>query len=123
MRNFSAVIQDSVQNMLAVCGTVLLFSSISALLGVFLNNQILLGIITSFLEIGTASAISSEVFQTAPKIAFLMLTLAINFGGFSVHMQAACLFRDLPVSFRRYTVAKWVQACFALLMSLFYLLS
>ena len=122
-KDFPSVIRDNVQNMLTVCGAILLFSSILGLLGELLQNRVLLGVIASFLEIGTASAIASNLFLHIPKVAFLLLTLAVNFGGFSVHMQAACLFRDLPISFRRYIVAKWVQACIALLLSLFYILS
>ncbi len=122
-RDMPSVIRDNAQNMLAVCGAILLFSSILGLVGELLQNRLLLGIIASFLEIGTASAVAADLFFSSPTVAFLLLTLAINFGGISVHMQAACLFCELPVSFRRYTVAKWAQACIALLLSVFYILS
>ena len=118
-RDFSSVIRSNVQNMLAVCGTVIFFSSTLGLLGEVLQNRVLLSIISSFLEVGSASAMASELFSSMPKFAFLLLTLAVNFGGLSVHMQAACLLRDLPVSFGRYILAKWMQACIALLLSMF----
>ena len=88
-----------------------------------MQNSVLLGIIASFFEIGTASAVASNMYLHNPRAAFLLLAHAINFGGLSVHMQAACLFRDLPVSFRRYAIAKWVQSCIALLLSVFYIFS
>lgn len=123
VRDFSSVLRDNVQNMLVVCGVVLLFSSILGLLSELLQNHVLLGIIASFLEVGTASAVASNLYLHAPRAAFLLLTLAINFGGISVHMQTACLFHDLPISFRRHVAAKWVQACIALLLSVFYIFS
>ena len=112
-----STVPRSVLAMLTVCGYVLLFSAVCGILSSFLQNKLLLLFIYGFLEVGGACAEAANLFLTNPRSAVLLATLAVNFGGMSVHLQAASLLKELPFSFLRYLFAKTLQTGIALLLT------
>lgn len=106
-------VQRSMRAMIFVCGMIVTFSIPIALMGVFVKNSVLLAFISSFLEMGNASAAAAALYTTAPDAALLALTNALCFGGLSVHLQAALFLSDLPISLRHHTAGKLLQSALA----------
>lgn len=114
--NFVDAVRNSTINILVVCGFVLLFSSLMEIIAFFCKNPILLGFISSFLEIGSASSMAASLFSQYPLTAILTASIAINFGGLSVHMQSAYFLSGIAVSFLKYLFAKLLQAVFSVII-------
>lgn len=115
---FAEAVQRSVGGILNVCGFIMIFSAICGVFSSFVKNPILLGFIYSFLEVGGACGAAASLFFDHPIIAILCATLAINFGGLSVHLQSRSLLVGVSYSFSRYLAAKLTQAAVAVLLSL-----
>ncbi len=107
--NFVEAVQNSIQSILAVCGFILVFASITEVATVFCKNRILLSFFSSFLEIGGAVSLAADLFLHNPFLGTLCACMAINFGGLSVHLQSAYFLKDIPVSFFKYLFAKLIQ--------------
>lgn len=116
--HIASAIRRSIGNVLAVCGMIVAFSIPLVFLNRITKNPVLLSFFSSFLEVGNASVLAASLFQTAPKAALFVLTNAICFGGLSVHLQASVFVADLPLSLRRHTAGKLVQAALACLITL-----
>ena len=115
---FVTAVQKSVLNVLSVCGFVLIFSAICGILSSFIKNRILLAFIYAFLEVGGACASAATLLEPMPLFAILCATVAANFGGLSVHLQAASFLQGVPYSFSRYLSAKFIQAVVAVFLTL-----
>lgn len=117
---FSTSVGRGVLNTLSVCGFVLLFSAVCGIFSSFVKNDALLSFIYCFLEVGGACAQAASLFDTMPILSILCATLAVNFSGMSVHLQASSFLSDLPFSFWRYVLIKLLQASIALLLTLLF---
>lgn len=111
--DIAAAVRRSVGNMLTVCGMIVAFSIPLVFLNQMTKNTVLLSFFSSFFEIGNASLLAANLFPAAPRAALLALANAVCFGGLSVHLQAAVFVADLPLSLRRHTAGKLVQAALA----------
>ena len=111
-------IRKSTTSALAVCGMVVFFSALSALLSAFFKNNNLLLFISPFLEVGGACAGAAEYRFAAPLVALLAASFAISFGGASVHMQAMLFFEDGRFPLPRYLAAKLLQGSLSCLFAL-----
>lgn len=116
--SFVASVERSVRNVLTVSGFVLIFSTVSGILSSFIKNDDLLAFIYAFLEVGGACAEAARLISCSPLGAFSCACVAVNFGGLSVHLQAASFLQGIPYSFRRYIGAKLVQTVIALLFTI-----
>lgn len=116
--SFVASVERSVMNALTVSGFVLIFSAVCGILSSFLQNSNLLAFIYAFLEVGGACAEAARLISSAPITSLLCACVAVNFGGLSVHLQAASFLRDVPYSFARYIGAKLTQTAIALLLTI-----
>ena len=116
----STSVSKNAVSLLTVCGFVLLFSAICGILSSFIKNEALLTFIYSFLEVGGACAQAASLLQAMPRFSILCATLAVNFSGMSVHLQAASFLSGIPFSFGRYILIKVMQAAFAILLSVIF---
>lgn len=117
---FVSAVWQSVHNMLTVCGMITAFAVPVALIRYFTKNCTLLAFICSFLEIGNAANAAAFLYITTPFTAVLALTVAVSFGGLSVHLQAALFLEDTPISMHRYMAGKLLQATLACLCTVFF---
>lgn len=116
--NLVLAIQHSTHDVLGICGIITAFSIPLALLQQWVRNDTLLAFITSFLEIGNASRLAAALWPLKRLSSLLTLNNAVCFGGLSVHLQAAFFLNGLPLSLRRHTVAKLIQALLSSLLLL-----
>ncbi len=88
-------VQFSSQNMLSMCGFVLLFSIFSALLSQFSISETVMAFFSAFLEISAGSVAICKLHHTMtlPILAFFL-----SFGGISVLFQLKSILEDTPCS-------------------------
>ncbi len=107
--SFIESVRKCAGSMLYICALVVLFSSLASLLAFFCKNRLLLSFIYAFLEVGGAAQMASELAKIAFFPAVLLVSFAVSFGGFSVHMQSFLFLDGTPFSKCRYLVAKLLQ--------------
>lgn len=103
-------IRKSTMNVLSVCGTVVFFSGVCSLIGIFAKNDDLLLFIYPFLEVGGACSLAASFRFSQYASAVFAALFSICFGGLSVHMQAVLFFEDGGFPLARYLAAKLTQA-------------
>lgn len=123
--SFSAVLPASIRstafNMLVLTGSVCFFQAVTAclfsILPVSSFPPVLRAVIAGFLELsgGISLLRGFDPIVTLPLAAFL-----INWGGVSVHLQAAAAFHESGLSADDYLIRKLIQAFLALLLTGFY---
>jgi len=79
------------ETMVYMCGFVLLFGGIIAVLGTFSDNRVFSALTACVLEVSGGCAAASSLGVAAP----LLLGFAVGFGGLSVHCQIASSLRGL----------------------------
>lgn len=103
-------IRKSTMNVLTVCGMVVFFSGVCALIGIFVKNSNLLLFIYPFLEVGGACSLAASFRFSQYASAVFASLLSICFGGLSVHMQAVLFFENGGFPLARYFAAKLTQS-------------
>ncbi len=81
------------ETMVYMCGFVLLFGAVTAVVSTVTDNRALLTLLACVLEVSTGCAAASSLGSAAP----LFLGFAVGFGGLSVHCQIASSLRGLGV--------------------------
>lgn len=116
-RSLAEAISNSAVAALKVVGFISFFSTISILVSDFLKNELLLCIISSFLEVGFATfTVANTGFSLVLKLA--LLSFSISFAGLSVHLQARAFFEEFPVRFYIYLFGKLCHGVLSALLTL-----
>ncbi len=114
---FSDTVKRSATSTLYVCGFVTFFSIVCGFCRTYIDNEFICATLCSFLEVGNASALCSQL--SIGAISFSLCAFAISFSGISVHMQARVFTDQTDLNLRKYYFAKLFQAllsfCIALL--------
>lgn len=107
---FSTVLANSLQSILTVCGTVLFFSVVSALLTDILPLSVnLRNILVGFLEF--TSGIQSISQSALPLFEKLVISAAVvGFAGIGVHMQVISIVSRYGLDIKPYILGKSLQA-------------
>ena len=101
-------------------GYIILFSVYAALLKTLTAGIPLLSpVLSLLLEISSGSAVLLTSAIPLP-LKLSLLTAGLSFGGISTIMQTASVIRGSGLALRTYVTAKSLQACTALLLSLFF---
>jgi len=114
---YSVVLNNSLQSILSVCGTVIFFSVLSNLVSdLFLQNpQIRLRVIGLFEFVTGVSGIAASAM---PMIEKMILSAGIvAFAGLSVHMQVLGVVARHGLSLKPYFVGKLLHAFFSMLLT------
>ena len=100
-RSIADAIANSALASVKIIGFIAFFSVISALLLKSIENEVLLCILSSFLEIGSAvNKIAGSMLPFVMKL--LLCAFAISFSGISVHFQTYSVFSAFPIGRLKY---------------------
>ncbi len=131
----TAVIQDSINTCLLIGGYMMLFTIVIQLMkffNIFQNINIILSPLLSFfnittdisnsvlissLEVANGIDILSQVTLTSPFILIAILTFAISFAGFSIHMQVYALTHHVNLSYLSFFMSRVLHAFLSVLVS------
>ena len=116
-RSFSDAVSNSAFAALKVVGFITFFSTVSAFISDLLKNGLLLCVICSFLEVGSASY-SIAGAEIGLLLKLLLLSFSVSFAGLSVHLQAKAFFKKLPVRFYIYLLGKLCHGILSTLLTL-----
>ena len=117
-KSFSDAVRDASLQIIAVCGYILFFSVISALLTSHLAFEPIGTLIRCFCEIGSGCGHAS-LLPTA--YALPLCAFATCFSGVSVYFQCKDMIRDTPLTMKWYFPIKMTCGAVAALLSLFFL--
>lgn len=87
----------------SICSWVILFSVLSQVISILINNENLSAVILSFTEV-TAGVEQLAKIGTLPSIAF-----ALGFAGFSVHMQIFSSLKTLRISVAPFLISRFLH--------------
>ena len=99
-----------------MCGFVILFKSVSALLSPVLKNKNLSCLILGSLEVTNGCALGASL-----PFGVVFVSVFLSFGGFSVLAQIAGILKDSPLSVKPLFVARLFHALCSGAVSLFFL--
>ncbi len=108
--SFSATVRGAVKQTLFICGYVLFFSALSALLLPFIKSTYFSCLLASFLEIGTASSLAAA---SAGRFSLPFCAFSASFSGVSVYFQTKDCISDTDLQIRDYLPIKLLCASFA----------
>ncbi len=100
-KSFTAITRDATLQMLAICGYILFFSVLSALVtsSLFFANAPFSALVYSFLELGSGCAFSSRL---AFPFSLAFCGFSACFSGLSVYFQCRDAIRDTTLTMRYY---------------------
>lgn len=115
--SFVTSIRDGGLSTLSICSFITFFSVIVGLLASVVPSGIFI-LLLPFLEVGNASkilfaSVSSHIFSLS------LTSFAISFSGISVMAQAKS-FLPPEISIKKYTLAKFMQGCISVLLTLLF---
>ena len=117
-QNFNLIksIQSAVLSSISVASYIIFFSGILGVIKSLVKNDILVSIISSFLEIGSACTIINEASDSLKIFCLPLISFSLGFSGLSVFMQ---IFSILPpfVSKRKYIAKKLLQGTISALLT------
>lgn len=115
-RAFVNSVAQAVQTCGQMCGFVILFKAVSALLSPVLKNKNLSCLILGSLEVTNGCALGASL-----PFGVVFVSVFLSFGGFSVLAQIAGILKDSPLSVKPLFIARLFHALFSGLVSLFFL--
>lgn len=101
--------------MLAVCGSVCLFSAVSALFSACLPAAAA-ALLSALTELSGGAGELHAAFRFTPALSFALTAGAVAFGGMSIHMQAFVFLDGTDLRAGRYFVGKAVAGVLALVL-------
>ena len=106
--NFIKSIQSAGLSSIAVASYIIFFSGILGVVKSLIKNKILISIISSFLEVGSACNIINDAANSLESFFLPLISFSLGFSGLSVFMQ---IFSILPniVSKKGYLIKKFYQ--------------
>jgi len=106
-------IRRAATDLLAVCGSVCLFSAFGNLLLQCLPS-LPAALLYALAEVTGGASFLASVFSGAPAVSFALSAGAIAFGGMSIHLQTALFLEGTDLRFGRYLLGKAVSGVIAL---------
>ena len=106
--NLSNSIKNAATSSIAVASYIIFFSGVISILKSMLSNELLLCIISSFLEVGNATKIAFSCQSADLHIRLILIAFSLGFSGLSVHMQAVMYFDQNRLSMK-YIFMKLLQ--------------
>lgn len=100
-------------DMLGVCGSVCLFSAVSALFSACLPTAVA-AVLSALTELTGGTGALYAAFQFSPSLSFALTSGAVAFGGMSIHMQAFVFLDGTDLRTGRYLAGKAVSGAIAL---------
>ena len=98
-------IRHATTDMLAVCGSVCLFSAFGRILLRCLP-RLPAALLYAFSEVTGGAALLASVFSASPALSFSLSAAAITFGGMSIHLQTALFLEGTDLRLGRYLIGK-----------------
>lgn len=119
--SLSESVKKAAYNTLVICGFITFFSVILGILTSLIKNEIVISLLSVFLEVGNAvKHVSSSLFFSFTE-SFVLSAFAISFSGISVHLQTKSLLTDTDISMKKYYISKLfsgiIAAIFAVIIS------
>ena len=110
--NLTSSIKQAGYSSITISSYIIFFSGLLGLVSVLAKNDILLSVISSFIEVGNATSIISKNCRLPNDFALIVTSFALGFSGLSVHLQA---FNFLPedISKRKYIFSKLIIGIFS----------
>lgn len=103
--NLTSSIRSAGMSSLAILSYIVFFSALIGLLRSFIKNELLLTVISCFLEISSACSMTAFQFGGTEPLSLAVCAFALGFSGFSVHLQAFS-FMPSSLSKKRYLFTK-----------------
>lgn len=117
--NISASIKNAGFTALGISSYIIFFSFCISAISIFLESEILIAIVASVLEVGSAASLLTKA-PFDPAISFALTAFALGFSGISVHLQAFSFLPD-EVSRKKYVLLKLCEGLGAAVLAfLFY---
>ncbi|MDY3846115.1 MAG: hypothetical protein SOZ62_04320 [Eubacteriales bacterium] len=107
--SFVDSVKRGAENTVYLCAFIIIFSLICRICNLFIKNTVIISLIASFLEIGTASQIITQNTILPLSIKLPLLSFALSFSGMSVFFQTCVFTAPLKIRMRRYLVCKLVS--------------
>lgn len=98
-------IRHAATDMLAVCGSVCLFSAFGRILLRCLP-RLPAALLYAFSEVTGGASLLASVFSASPALSFSLSAAAITFGGMSIHLQTALFLEGTDLRIGRYLIGK-----------------
>ncbi len=103
--SFVNSIKSATKASLTICGFICFFSVIIDLLARIIKNNWAMAFISAVLEIGNAAKFITSL-KFPNTVTLPLLSFAISFSGFSVHLQSKSFLSDTDVSMKKYYIMK-----------------
>lgn len=95
-------------NSVTVSSYIIFFSALFTLLSSLIKNELLVLILAMFSEVSGAASYISEATFLSERITLILISAALSFSGFSVHLQSRSLAHK-DISFIKYYIMKSIQ--------------
>lgn len=101
-------IKNAGMTSIAVASYIVFFSGVVGICESFIKNELILSLISSLLEVGSAARIIGELTNITQLSKLFFAAFALGFSGLSVHLQALSFFPE-GASFKKYFLMKLIQ--------------
>lgn len=115
---FSESIAESMNSMLVILGAMVLFSAVSAMVGILgISSAFMNALLSGILEFSSGCSAAALL---PPHIALPLIAFISSFGGFSVILQTMAISSASKIPLRNFIPCKLLQGAFAMLISCFF---
>ncbi len=106
--NLNLSIKNAIYSSISVSAYIIFFSMLLSLASVIINNDVVLALFSSIMEVGNATKLLSSIPAFSPAITFSLIAFALGFSGLSVFMQGSS-FLPSEVSRTKILLMKVIQ--------------
>jgi hypothetical protein len=115
--DLTSSIKNAGLNSIIVSSYIIFFSAVLSLIGSFVRDRLLLGVISAFLEVSGATTLLSQIQSLQGNVILALIAFSLGFSGLSVHFQAFSMMND-DLSKTKYLLVKLTQGLLSSLMAL-----
>jgi hypothetical protein len=115
--DLTSSIKNAGLNSIIVSSYIIFFSAMLSLIGSFVRDRLLLGVISAFLEVSGATTLLSQIQYLQGNVILALIAFSLGFSGFSVHFQAFSMMSD-DLSKAKYLLVKLTQGLLSSLTAL-----